>query len=870
MATKEVVYALKDDDKQELQKQLGCMNGIFQLFDRRYLLGQRRRHNQKRLPPPSGQSGNDDKDFSKPSEQTKEKNSKVAMKEKQRVSVELPRNSVSSSTSSNALSSLDCCKRVQTEQSSSCQSVVSEPSSSPFLTRKQPDFSIQSPDIRDVVRDSMTREPRVVSIKAMVGPPMKHIDSPRPFPHKKTSQSDENGRNLREIPWSPKEVKETTRRSCDGRESRYSLKSNMKIKELPRLSLDSRQSCISNSAIDARRSLLGDMESAARTNKRPSSGVVARLMGLESLTAATDESATLKTPCLSQESVSKSKSRKEEELKRGVGHVITRIPLETAPWKQEGSNRGAQKPPFKSKEDPEKSAPASPSIYGAIEKRLTEHDFKSSGKDLRALKQILEAMQKTRRRLEYKDHALDNNSTIDDHKPVSPTIKGISPPRKHEFLKVDIKPATLTSDSSSIGRGRLKDSIRRDKKSTSNFPDYISTSSRYSGPPGPRIQRSKNGVDKPLLHGPSSELSRTRKQPGMQVGSRTRKPKAKSMDTLQETRTFSQQSDTVSFRSESNSLASQSDSEVMSTEWMQEVNSPFRPKENHRGNIAERLTEEKSMVDHAKHTMEQPSPVSVLDAFYTEDPPSPVKKKSNSFNDDENLHFEEAQYSEFSSMKLENIKNLVHQIELLNTKPDDASVNHTPCEGEIRDERYVREIIIASGFLKDLVRITTIVQIHPTGGLINPELFHVLEKTKGCTDFNHKSKSKDKIRRKMVFDSVNDVLGHKLGMLGPFGPKGRILNEDKLLKEVCSEIDSLQNKSKRGVYDEDDDEVINIINADVNKRSQDWEEYCYEVPGLVLDIERLIFKDLVSEVVNAQVNSVQDWSVRHRRQLFPM
>lgn len=302
------------------------------------------------------------------------------------------------------------------------------------------------------------------------------------------------------------------------------------------------------------------------------------------------------------------------------------------------------------------------------------------------------------------------------------------------------------------------------------------------------------------------------------------------------------------------------------------------------------------MVDHAKHTMEQPSPVSVLDAFYTEDPPSPVKKKSNAFNgtfpiyqatyliyilmayndyvylisDEENLHFEEAQYSEFSSMKLENIKNLVHQIELLNTKADDASVDHTPCVGETGDERYVREIILASGFLKDLVRITTIVQIHPTGGLINPELFHVLEKTKGCTDFNHKSKSKDKIRRKMVFDTVNDVLGHKLGMLGPFGPKGRILNEDKLLKEVCSEIDSLQNKSKRVVYDEDDDEVINIINADVNKRSQDWEEYCYEVPGLVLDIERLIFKDLVSEVVNAQVNSLQDWSVRHRRQLFPM
>ena len=54
MSTKEVVHTLIDDP-QELQKQLGCMNGLFQLFDRRYLLGQRRRsHNQKRLPPPPG------------------------------------------------------------------------------------------------------------------------------------------------------------------------------------------------------------------------------------------------------------------------------------------------------------------------------------------------------------------------------------------------------------------------------------------------------------------------------------------------------------------------------------------------------------------------------------------------------------------------------------------------------------------------------------------------------------------------------------------------------------------------------------------------------------------------------------------------
>lgn len=39
----------------------------------------------------------------------------------------------------------------------------------------------------------------------------------------------------------------------------------------------------------------------------------------------------------------------------------------------------------------------------------------------------------------------------------------------------------------------------------------------------------------------------------------------------------------------------------------------------------------KPMAELAMLAIEQPSPVSVLDAFYTEDTPSPIKKKSNAF-----------------------------------------------------------------------------------------------------------------------------------------------------------------------------------------------------------------------------------------------
>ncbi|GKB92449.1 hypothetical protein Tco_0964721, partial [Tanacetum coccineum] len=82
--------------------------------------------------------------------------------------------------------------------------------------------------------------------------------------------------------------------------------------------------------------------------------------------------------CLDDEKVSVSRiSRKAEESKhapndlvsprRGTGNPLTRIPLEPAPWKQEVSNK---------------------SVYGQIEKRLTEVEFKTSGKDLRGKHKI--------------------------------------------------------------------------------------------------------------------------------------------------------------------------------------------------------------------------------------------------------------------------------------------------------------------------------------------------------------------------------------------------------------------------------------------------------------------------------------------------
>ncbi|KAJ0816618.1 putative protein LONGIFOLIA [Helianthus annuus] len=245
-------------------------------------------------------------------------------------------------------------------------------------------------------------------------------------------------------------------------------------------------------------------------------------------------------------------------------------------------------------------------------------------------------------------------------------------------------------------------------------------------------------------------------------------------------------------------------------------------------------------------------------------------------SDDEDLCFDEREWSQvgidnsvsstesnqlssgYSNIKFENIKQLVHQIELLDSSTNDESATN-PHEDQI----YIKEILLASGFLNNLDCATTIVHLHPTASLINPELFNILEKTKECT-----SKSK-KIERKMIFDTINDILAQKLARsasskLWTSKKTSGFLNGEKLLEELCLEIHNLQTNKASDPYDE----VINIVSEDVNNKSEDWDHNCNEIPALVLDIERLIFKDLISEIVNAEVSGSQERHARHRRQLF--
>lgn len=480
------------DDNPDLQRQIGCMTGIFQLFDRQHVLT-RRRLNHKRLPPGTSHfhNGGLEREFNNVYQQQTANETILnrSVNEKQRISTESSRASFSSSCSS-SLSSLDCSKTGQQETSSFDRIIFPEtPLRDPVMNQGSisPHLGRQSLDLRDVVKDSMYREVRGLSVKTTAqeetaARSLKHKDSPRPLqisksvdvPHgvgisgKQNAPADlkESLRVLakfREAPWYYNETKEVSRShyeakdgpwhsiskdaprfSYDGKEinglsfeSQDSSKATPKLKELPRLSLDSREGSMWGSTSDSKSSYLYkslqengntdykvlDQPKSLGTQKRPTS-VVAKLMGLEALPDSASGSdrqlGLIKTcPVEDRESIPISRSLKSNDVSKPVRvpnspasllkdpvsprwknpDLImkpvsnSKFPIEPAPWRQLDGSRGSQKTDFRSIKVPAKTSSSFPSVYCEVEKRFKDLEVKQSGKDLRALKQILEAMQ---------------------------------------------------------------------------------------------------------------------------------------------------------------------------------------------------------------------------------------------------------------------------------------------------------------------------------------------------------------------------------------------------------------------------------------------------------------------------------------------
>ncbi|KAK6921010.1 protein of unknown function DUF4378 [Dillenia turbinata] len=538
MAAK-LLHSLTDDNP-DLQKQIGCMTGIFQLFDRQQILSGRRisGYSQNRLPPSPGNFHFNNSTLDGSSnvcnrQAATEKYSNKSMNEKQRASTESSRASFSSSSRSSSFSSLDCNKPTQTDQSSFDRIIFPDtPSRDPVMNHPSvsPQFFRQSLDLRDVVKDSMYREARGLSVKTTTKDEeltrvLSHRDSPRPVQLSKSVDGSygvgvsgklslpadlkESLRvlaKLREAPWYFNDARELSRSSYDvkegsllstpkdlprfsydGRElnrssfdSRDPYKSNPKLKELPRLSLDGREGSMRSSNADLKLNCeksLGNnshgspnLHQTLESYKRPPN-VVAKLMGLENLpdlnSTQDSQVGPVKTsnvhdsgpfskslkainPGKPFQTSNSTASRKDltsprwkntESVMKPISN--SRYPIEPAPWRLLEGGRGLQKPAASNVKAPSKASNSFPSVYSEIEKRLKDLEFKQSGKDLRALKQILEAMQAKGLLASRKEEQTSNWGLQRDYEP-----KHLSPVQNSRLINQRCQQTTRSANSS--------------------------------------------------------------------------------------------------------------------------------------------------------------------------------------------------------------------------------------------------------------------------------------------------------------------------------------------------------------------------------------------------------------------------------------
>ncbi|KAL0384849.1 UNVERIFIED_CONTAM: protein LONGIFOLIA 1 [Sesamum radiatum] len=1060
MAAK-LLHSLTDDNS-DLQKQIGCMTGIFQMFDRQPMLTGGRRivgHSPKRLPSGNSQFNRDALERESNTSQLRsasvETYSHKNVQDRQRVSTESSRASFSSSSRSSSFSSLDCNRATtQLEPASFDRMIFPEnPPRDPAMNQQNtcPQFTRQTVDLRDLVKDSIYREVQGISIKAKTveEAAVPYRDLPRlqskasdgscgsGLDKKQSTAADlrESLRvlaKLQEAPRynnEPRELmrsssyhskdgssfsisKDAPRFSYDGREinrttfdSRDGSNSTLKLKDLPRLSLDSREGSMRSLNADSKSNLKsmpkgsgafdGKVQSQQQTPGNPvrPPSVVAKLMGLETLpdsfpSSDSNMGSTRSYPDadfverrdpskIIQISSSSKNSLKEPSSPHWRNSdssmkPMSRFPIEPAPWKQIDGSRGSQKAASRSSRGPSKAPTAFPSVYSEIEKRLKDIEFTQSGKDLRALKQILEAMQgkgllETSKEgqgsnfTSHKDHEqniLISTKSVDDQKPQTDVVLASSKrktgsARTYESPIVIMKPAKLVEKSrlpaasvisldglsrlpkirssestdnskvqSSVGTSkdlRFKSSQRDNVLNSANTKNdktlkTTQTSSRSqhlakegnagsgksSGSISPRIQQKKLEAERrsrPPTPPDSSKSKRPSNKPQGESNSPggSRRPKytnyQQSEDQLSEvsveSRNLSSHENEDSAQINETVLLGSSNAEVTSSERSPGVSSIQSPSTKTSEFMLSDSVEKKS-AELGFVPIEYSSPVSVLDnVVYKHDSPpteyagKPFKVDASTGNERNPTAAQESSVDgfdpnstksgatfEINRKKLQNIENLVQKLRRLNSNHDEARTDYIAslCENTDPDHRYVSEILLASGLLlRDLSSSLSDFQFHPSGHPINPELFLVLEQTKGSTLLKEECGLKktaqltttEKFHRKLIFDTVNEILARKLVEGGPHSEAWSrprklarmALNAQKLLKELCSEIEELRAKNPKCSSDEEDDGWKNILCKDVMHRSESWIDFDADISGAVLDIERLIFKDLVDEVV---------------------
>eukprot|EP01018_Ginkgo_biloba_P021938 Gb_11462 [translate_table: standard] len=283
---------------------------------------------------------------------------------------------------------------------------------------------------------------------------------------------------------------------------------------------------------------------------------------------------------------------------------------------------------------------------------------------------------------------------------------------------------------------------------------------------------------------------------------------------------------------------------------------------------------------------EQPSPVSVLDSsFYKEDcSPSPIMKRSINFTEVETrqhdepdlgtwnrLSFITRQY-QLDELKLDEHLTAAAQTVLKITSNGFQKAEMDSVESIVESESfhcintnhnsefgYLADILLASGLLED--KENNSVVFHSSGFPVDPQLYFVLEQRRAnvaSSKLNngldsYKKTDLEKINRQLIFNTTNEILCRKLSPHLHLQPQIYSSNKiqrkrpsgQQLLKQVWDEFQSLPSAPSEDICDT----LCTILQKDLADTRDLWSDHTTEHAEVVLDIERMIFKDLIDETI---------------------
>ncbi|PUZ40652.1 hypothetical protein GQ55_9G441500 [Panicum hallii var. hallii] len=890
--------------KKDFDRQMGCMAGMFQIFDRRRLLTGRQRGGS----PGTGNelpSGHDLPGSSMYApvynsanpNTTPEKSFSKSTTENSILSMESSRVS-SSSSSCSSLSSLDGSKPVQQElpyineepvEGRTVRNSRSLKSSNKVVKSKQ-----RNTDFRDVVKDSISRDSGVLTIKTttMAQRNGLHKDSPRPLLISKST----DGTYVIAIDRSsglPAYVGEPSRQprfSCDDRqmlqqaEAQDSQMPSSKLRELPRLSLDSRKESVRPSShlndfgyAKADDSLIDNLKSQASPGHRRASSVIAKLMGLE-------ETLDSSGPARSHRQAHDIQNGHPSQITRSicpdssVSQPMVQPPIlktcevrfvpEAAPLKQQ--ERGVTR-------YNDEARPRSASTYNGMERRLRHLALSECNKDLRALR-ILGNLHAKHTPFErdynarllpiQKATAEGNNTTAQDlQSPVviikpargimrpNASVASLAGPKVHRKLQHEERPFTRKSDNS-------------DRKKT--HPHHGRVHSRAEEAVGSTISPSPSRLLSPRLVQKKSDCGRIPrlsvppmspgKTPDEVVSPRVRlRARAAQANNIC-------RDDKMSMIPESRiSLSKHVDMGIIDYPNLN-VNTSC----SHQSNTVSKLNNEEPppiLSSNKKniHPLENiPSPISVLDAMFCQDGLSPsLRNISNSFQDVSTHTLDECwnpvslpdtpilkKNCEGDHILPENMTALIQKLELLQLLSDEApSTNdNLLMDTANKDRHYIYEILSASGLLhSELGSRMMPCQFQLPSYPINTGVFLILEQAKPAAG---------KLHRKLIFDLTNELIAQKIRNGGSVRQPLQLFRCKKssglhLFKELCSEIEILQSEASIIRLSEEEEEESKPAKNAVDEMGK-WKSFDSELQGMVLDIERYIFKNLIDEVINGE------------------